>query len=74
MNIKDIVAEWLGKNGYDGLFVPGECACKNDELFPCGETYANCEPGYLKTATNCPEHDWHIGPKDSEDTCSEACR
>ena len=69
MDVIDIVSIYLKENGYDGLFRAGECACKHDDLAPCGEISGDCEAGYLKPATNCTEHDWHIGAKNSDDTC-----
>lgn len=61
MDVKQILKEWLTKNGYDGLYYAGECACSVDDLWPCGEDLSECEPGYLAP---CPEscgcHDWHI--------------
>ena len=36
--VKQIVAEWLTENGYDGLCNnDGECACYVNSLAPCGE-------------------------------------
>jgi hypothetical protein len=39
--------------GYDGLYVGGECACLKDDLAPCGSCDPDdagwingCEPGY----------------------------
>jgi len=52
---------WLKRRGFDGLYFPGECACKVDDLYPCGER-CDCKPGVLKPC-DCGEHDWHIGPK-----------
>ena len=64
----EIVALYLDKNGYDGLFIPGECACKKEDLFPCCEgSWLGCEPGYLMPG--CPDHDWHIGKKNSDNPC-----
>ena len=71
MDVREIVSDWLGANGYDGLFQPGECACKKDDLYPCGEVLHDCQPGYLKPAKDCPVHDWHIGPRNSDDACGE---
>jgi len=62
-----IVSNYLKDNGYDGLFQAGECACKYDDLAPCGEIQGNCEAGYLTSADNCDFHDWHIGTKNSDD-------
>lgn len=71
MDVRQIVSDWLGANGYDGLFQPGECACKKDDLYPCGEMMLDCRPGYLKPAESCPVHDWHIGSKSCDNTCGE---
>lgn len=58
MNTKDIVAEWLELNGFDGLYSPnGECACKNGDLFPCGDIY-ECKPGMF--ADSDEENDFYI--------------
>jgi hypothetical protein len=59
MRIKEIVKEYLKQAGFDGLYLPGECACKIDDLFPCGEITDDCLPGYLSPC-DCGEHDWHI--------------
>lgn len=55
---------WLTARGFDGLWnSDGDCACKVDDLYPCGER-DNCKPGVLKPCPpDCAEHDWHIGPK-----------
>ena len=47
MNVKQIVAERLKLNGYDGLCnqsVP--CACLLGDLSPCGEMSECCEAGH----------------------------
>lgn len=58
-DLSEIVREWLIRNGYDGLYVPGECACTIDDLFPCGDACPDCSPGY-KVPCNCGDHDYHI--------------
>ena len=64
------LATCLPAHGYDGLYCPGECACANDDLMPCGEMagelfaageYA-CRPGYRHPAPTDDEYDWYIGP------------
>lgn len=48
MKINDSIAEYK-KQGYDGLYCPGECACQFD--CPCDkedlEEYEDCKPGYI---------------------------
>jgi len=61
MNAIKIVQEYLEKNGFDGLYSPGECGCKKDNLVSCDNDFSMCEPGYLQEC-DCGEHDWHIGP------------
>lgn len=54
MNVK-MRADDLKRNGFDGLFwqVGGDsCACKLDDLCPCGEDDLDCQPGYL--VPGCP--------------------
>lgn len=61
MNTRRIVRKYLEDNGFDGLFdEDGECACKNDDLFPCDGSSFNCKPGY-KQPCDCGDHDFHIG-------------
>lgn len=68
MDVFEIVAEYLDKNGFDGLFQAGECACKKDDLAPCGQIDSSCEAGYL-CECDCGDHDFHIGPKNG--TCTD---
>jgi hypothetical protein len=63
-------AKQLRSAGYDGLYnTAGECACKADDLYPCGERGPDCAPGVLKPCDGqlsaCP-CEWHIGPRDEE--------
>lgn len=51
----------LVRNGYDGLYYPGECACLANDLYPCGERQPECRPG-MKVPCDCGDHDWHVGP------------
>ena len=45
--IKEIIQEYLEKNGYDGLYCQDErCACLIGDLMPCGEPSPRCTPGY----------------------------
>lgn len=69
MNIREMVRQYLEANQFDGLYNAGECACKKDDLFPCGDPHmAYCKPGYLAPCPQdgtdaCGEHDWHIAEK-----------
>lgn len=65
MTVKEIVKKYLEDNGFDGLWSEYDCACKKDNLMPCGgEDILNCEAGYLMPCPeDCGEHDWHIGKK-----------
>jgi hypothetical protein len=67
MNCAEIIKEYLEKNGYDGLFnVDGECGCEINNLNPCGECLADCEPGY-KHEDKSGEHDWLICDKPTKE-------
>ena len=71
MDVIDIISKYLDQNGYDGLYFPGECACLSSDLAPCGELQNNCKAGYKTDAPeDCP-CDWHIGSKNSDNSCSE---
>ncbi len=64
MKTPDEVATELKRDGFDGLYYPGECACLSNDLAPCGEweeggDYVNgCDGGYK-----------HIDPKDETNWC-----
>lgn len=68
MDVKKITLEYLRKHGYDGL-AGDECACKLDDLFPCG--YAGieaCEAGYFQPMNEQQrrDYDFMIGPDKQE--------
>ena len=51
MEIRDIVKDWLEKNGYGGLFNgSGDCACATNDLMPCDYPCLDCEAGYVTEA------------------------
>lgn len=56
-----IVRRFLVEKGYDGLFSPGECACKLIDLEPCGQMTSECEAGYLHPGD--ADSDWYIRPQ-----------
>ncbi len=61
MNVREMVALWLGRCSMDGLYAEDECACKLDDLAPCGEMQESCRAGYLAPCgEDCGDHDWHI--------------
>lgn len=63
MTIKEIVAGYLRINKYDGLYDPGECACKIDDLAPCEcVNFNECRPGYLGPPDEELGWDYTIGP------------
>lgn len=71
MNVREIIAKYLKDNGFDGLYSPGECGCKLDDLMPCDGIGISCNPeecfpGFLGPCpADCGEHDFHIGnPKE----------
>lgn len=47
MTVKEIITDWLKKNGYDGLCTE-ECGCQLGDLGPCclSENILSCVPGY----------------------------
>lgn len=59
MDVLGILKQYLIDNGYDGLHTPGECACKLDDLWPCGEDLSLCEPGYLADCKGCNHYQDH---------------
>jgi len=60
VDVGDIVAEYIEKNGYDGLCnVDSECGCTLEDWIPCSDLSENCRPGW-KAKCYCGDHDWHI--------------
>ena len=53
MQVKNIIEKYLEENNYDGLCQPGDCACKFDDIIPCGEDIAGCEPGKIVDCATC---------------------
>jgi len=56
-----ILEFWLRKNGFDGLYQPGECGCEIGELCPCGEPAPDCQAGYKGPGQD--GYDFMIGPE-----------
>lgn len=52
MNAKEIIVEYLKKNGFDGL-ANEDCGCGIDNLCPCGEIQASCSPAKKVLCSNC---------------------
>ena len=52
MTVLEIVEKYLRDNGYDGLYLPGECACKIGDLAPCGEINEDCRAGVIIDSEN----------------------
>ena len=45
-NVKEIVKDYLTKNGFDGLFsIRADCDCDLSRLFDCGDHPSDCVPG-----------------------------
>jgi len=61
MDVKEIMTEYLTEKGFDGLFYPGECACKSEDLMPCDASCLACEPGCLIPSEDT-DFDFKIGP------------
>jgi len=78
MDLEIIVKKYLKSEGYDGLVDTEEgCACKLDDLMPCGEldAFRYCEPGYAEDCSpECSEeHDgWHMSLVKGEEQCKKA--
>ena len=62
MNVRDIVRNWLERNGFDGLLNRElECGCSLSDLEPCDGIEMDCEPGY-KSTDPIGEVDFIISP------------
>lgn len=69
MNIKEIVEDYLKKNGFDGLYDADEnCGCFIGELFTCGQPQEKCIPGYKAICQKkCNEFNGCIFSKPGQD-------
>ena len=66
ITVKSIIEDYLREHGFDGLFNPGECSCRMDDLFLCETAQTDCMPGYLMPCPGgdeCDCEDMHIGMK-----------
>lgn len=72
MTIKEIVKDYLEKNGYDGLSSEGACSCGLSDLMPCGRANRLCEAGYLvkiEACKTCNRCNFCISPDPNLETC-----
>jgi len=58
VDVGGIVAEYLEKNGYDGLY-NDDCGCRLEDLGACGDMSSSCIAGWLGPC-DCGVHGWHI--------------
>lgn len=65
LTVRTMIQQFLGANGFDGLYHPASCACKKDSLIPCGEVSPLCRAGYFRQpgASDEPDSDFYIGPR-----------
>ena len=62
MDCIEIIKQYLGANGFDGLMNGAECGCEIPDLVPCGDDFRFCTPGYKVAApedSDC-EYDFYI--------------
>jgi hypothetical protein len=76
MTVKEIIADYLKQNGYDGLYANDYgkgytcCYCDEGSLLNCGESCETCEPAYkheLIECKKCPCFDECGAFKDEDD-------
>lgn len=62
--VRQIVAEYLKANGYDGLFDGFGCGCGVDDLMLCmNEICMDCRAGYRTPAPEGSDYYFLIGPE-----------
>jgi len=59
MTIKDMVADRLRADGYDGL-CRDKCGCRLNDLLPCGKLDLRCRPGRIRYGTFDGKQTWII--------------
>lgn len=62
MNGKEIIKEYLEKNGFDGLYSDdGDCGCEVSDLMPCeSDDCMSCNAGYKHPCLCGEGHFFHI--------------
>lgn len=75
IEVRDIVADWLQKKGFDGLYDPGCCACEIGDLMPCDNPNHGCVAGYkvMKKDSDECEADWHMTSNKENFECNGGC-
>jgi len=72
VSVKEIVSEWLKKNGCDGLVnEDAECGCEASDMMPCESSCGDCEAAYrVRCGTDscecgsCDDNGWHMSKND----------
>jgi hypothetical protein len=60
MTGKEIIKEYLEKNGFDGLYID-DCGCDKSNLMPCeSDGCMHCEAGYKHPCLCGEGHIFHI--------------
>jgi hypothetical protein len=54
MNIREIVTEYMEKNGFTAIKAPLNCECFLGDM--CDEPSKNCQMAYKVTCIKCGEH------------------
>ena len=62
--IEEIIENGLEVYGFDGLYVPGVCACKLGELYPCDGVSKECLPGVFVEQGDDPDAEFYIGERE----------
>jgi len=66
MTVTEIVKKYLKENGFTGLVhADTECGCPIDGLRLCGESWAECAPGY--------QHFYAVDCDDNSDCGQDVC-
>jgi hypothetical protein len=66
INVKQVVADWLRDNGYDGLYHESDCGCELSNLAPCESCCLECTPGHKIIDPNGSCGDFLIVPHKPE--------
>ncbi len=60
--VEEIIKEYLTKNEFHGLYNSDvDCACKRNDIAPCGGIGMHCRAGYLQPLEDDSEYDFVIG-------------
>ena len=72
MKVREILAQWLGEHGYDGLVnQDADCGCGLDDLIACDDACHDCGPAYRGPAGDGSADFWMYPTREAAQAAQE---